>query len=183
MSIQVRGLPEVLRRLDSVSTKVRRQLSRKSVVAAARVISTEARRNAPRKTNTLKRAIIAHYSPKRSRRDQTAVALVRVRSGRAYSNLVTKKGKRYSLDAYYAGWVEFGHKIVPRFKGKYEDYRLRGRGRLTGLANRRRAATDFGPPKHVRPHPFMAPAYRSQRERALQVMTETMRKGIEDAAR
>lgn len=170
----VTGLKEALAKLESVSVKMRRQVSRKAVTAAARVIATEARRNAPRRTGVLKRAIFGHYSTRRSRRDVVAVALVRARSGKKEANRVNKKGKRLaSRDAYYAGWVEFGHKIVARRGSRNAPIQLR----------QRREAASAVTAKRVEGREFMGKAYRSHRERGLQTMVETMKNGLDEAAR
>lgn len=167
---EVRGFAEVLGRLASVSTRMRRTVSRKVVVAGARVIANQARRNAPRRTGTLQRAIFGHYSPKRSRRDTLAVALVRARSGRREANRTNRRGKRLaSRDAFYAGWVEFGHDAVPRGS--------RGRGIAVRRRNARIAA------KRVQPRPFLGPAYQSAQQPALAEMERVARLGLGESAR
>ena len=184
ISVEVKGLRETLSKLDRVSVRMRRTVARRSVTAAARVIAVQARANArPRKqTGTLGRAIFSHYSPKRSRIDKLAVALVRARSGKREANRSSKKGLRLaSRDAYYAGWVEFGHRIVDKFKGRYTDYKIRGRGRLTGLAMRRREALKTG--RKVRAYPFLEPAYLSKRQAALDEMARVMAEGLKESAR
>ena len=160
---EVRGFAEVLGRLASASLKLRRTISRKVVVAGARVIAAGAKRNAPRKTGTLRRAIFGHYSRKRSRTDVVTVALVRVRSGNREGKRRVRQGKS-NRDAYYAGWVEFGHRIV-------------GRGRASIIARRRGAG------KRVPPHPFLAPAYQSEGQKALLEMERVAREGLGEAAR
>lgn len=167
---EVRGFAEVLGRLATVSTRMRRTVSRKVVVAGARVIAAGARNNAPRRTGTLRRAIFGHYSSKRSRRDVLAVALVRARSGRREANRTNRRGKRLaSRDAFYAGWVEFGHDAVPRGS--------RGRG----IATRRRNAKIKA--KRVQPRPFLAPAYKSEGQKALVEMERVARLGLNESAR
>ena len=69
--------------------------------------------------------------------------------------------------AFYAPWVEYGHRIVARFKGKYTDYPVRGKGRLTGLSQRRRASTG-----RVPPHPWFEAAARSAAARTIDVQVE-----------
>lgn len=167
----VTGLHEVLGRLASASMKMRRVIARRMVIAGARVFAVRARRNAPRRTGTLRRAIFGHYSPKRSRRDVLMVGLVRVRSGKKEANRKTKGGKRLaSRDAFYAGWVEFGHQIVPRA----------GKARQSIGARRRDARTGG---KRVPPHPFLAPAYHSEGAKALAEMERVARSGLEESAR
>ena len=174
---EVRGFPETLAKLEAASVKMRRVISRRVVVAGARVIAAQARRNAPRRAGVLKRAIFGHFSPRRSRRDQVAVALVRARSGNREGKRRTSKGKT-NRDAYYAGWVEFGHRIVQKFKGRYTDYKPRGIGRLTGISKRRRESNSSVPGR-----PFLATAYKSEGQKAFVEMERVARAGLIESAR
>lgn len=176
------GLETVLRNLDKASGTVQNAASRRAAVEAARVIARQARSNAHRVSGTLRRSLVAAYSRKRSQKNVVQVALVRARAGIKYrpKERVTRKGKHTSTknaDAYYAGWVEFGHKVVGRFKGKYEDYPVRGRGRLTGLATRRRASKT-----KVRPYPYLAPAFQSHGRQALKALEDSLRSSLKNAS-
>jgi hypothetical protein len=91
------------------------------------------------------------------------VWIVGVRSGKGE----TRGKDKASVDAYYAKWVEYGHMSVARFKGSYTDYPLRGKGRLTGLALRRNAATTF-----VQARPYMRPAFESKKAEAVTAMQQ-----------
>lgn len=167
--VEIRGFPETLKRLEAASVKMRRVISRRVVVAGARVIAAQARKNAPRRTGVLRRAIFGHFSPKRSRRDRIAVALVRARSGNREGKRRVARGKS-NRDAYYAGWVEFGHAIVPR----------KGRSGSSIGARRRDARTSK---RRVPPHPFLAPAYQSEGVKALAEMERIARAGLDESAR
>lgn len=166
-SIEVKGLKETIDKLERVSRRMRQTVARKAVVAAAKVVALQARRNAPRITGTLRRAIFWHYSSKRSKTDQVVVALVRARSGEKEASRRSKSGKRLAnRDAFYAGWVEFGHRNVPR------------KGKGTSIGFRRRAAPTTS---RTPPHPFLAPAYLATRHAALAALEQSMRDGLNEA--
>lgn len=170
VTVEVHGLPEVLAKLESASVKMRRVISRRAVVAGARVIARQARANAPRRTGVLRRALFGHFSPKRSRRDQLAVSLVRARSGNKEGKHRVARG-RTNRDAYYAGWVEFGHRIVPRKTATGSKF----------ITARRREAKSTG--RRVPPRPFLEPAYKSHGAQAFAEIERVMREGLIEAAR
>lgn len=191
--VTVKGLPEVIVRFQRATFDLQGASAKRAVGAAARNTARVAQRNAPigsyrypRKKGeskpvpgTLKRAIIGHWSPKRSKEYLVHVGLVRVKSGKKL-----RKRKGGSQDAFYAGWVEFGHRTVPRRKGKYSDFALRGLGRATGIAARRRAAfaaTAAGTRATTPGYPFLKPAWEATKVGALRIIEETLRRDLNKA--
>lgn len=195
--VTVTGLDDIARNLRSVTDKVRDRSSRKATAAGAQVIARRARANAATrsKSGTLQRSIVSTRNVRLSKRGVIETSSVRPLRGRRYAsrevlrNTKAKRrprgkmslGKRVvmtkSRDAFYARWVEEGHRIVARYKGKYEDYKQRGKGRLHGLTLRRRDAAATG--RRVRAYPFLAPAFNASIEEAKQALTNTMRKELE----
>lgn len=184
VKVTVKGLPEVLVRLKDATFDLQNTSARRAVGAAARNTARVAQRNArtltrtPDRTptGTLARSIIGHWSPKRSKQYLVHVGLVRAQSGKRL-----QKRKGGSKDGYYAGWVEFGHLSVPRRKGKYTDLPLRGIGRATGIAVRRRAALQRD--KRVKGYPFLAPAWEATKVGAVRIIEATLRRDLNRAAK
>ena len=184
VEVTVKGLTEALARLQQATFDLQGVAAKRAVAAAARNTARVAQRNASglkntkgrQPTGTLSRAIIGHWSPKRSKEYLVHVALVRAKSGKRLRKL-----KSGSKDAYYAGWVEFGHLNVPRRKGKYSDFALRGVGRATGIAVRRRAATQRN--SRVSPYPYLAPAWNATKVGAVRIIEESLRRSLNRAAR
>lgn len=155
LNVTVRGLAELKAALANVSSQLSRKTLSRALRAGAREVQIAARAAAPvinatslpvrqgyRKPGTLKRSIVVRADPLARKRGAVGVSVV----------IRAPKGARPggSSDPYYAPWVEFGHKIVTPFKGDYFSLPLRGRGRKTGIAKRRRSAQGF-----VTARPFM----------------------------
>lgn len=166
----VKGLQQTLAQLEQVSSGMRNSASRKAVVAGARVVLKKAKSNVNSRSGTLRRGLVAAFSKKRSRKDVVAVALVRARAGLKYQpkTRVTRKGRTVTTrnaDAYYAGFVEFGHLTVQR-GGKI----------ISGIARRRREAQETS--KRVKPHPFLEPAYKTEGRAALDAIERSLRESL-----
>lgn len=142
-----RGIEETKRALLNFTGDLRKTV-RASLRSASRPLVVQAKGGAPvlrkatrrRVPGTLKRNIKVLNSKRANGAGGVIGVYVTVKASRK-----DLKRAPISGDPYYWRWVEGGHKIVPRFKGKYTDYKQRGRGRLTGLNARRRAATGFVP--------------------------------------
>jgi HK97 gp10 family phage protein len=158
VTVQVKGLRELQQRLATLPIEIGRKALRKSVAAGASVIRAAAKARAPiskgpvRRGNgrpltppgTLKRAALIKYVKAEST-DTQASYIVAFRKG--------KRAQKTNKDAFYASWVEFGHKIVPR----------RGKSARRGtLARNRRGAAASVPP-----HPYFRPAWESTKSQAL----------------
>lgn len=161
----VKGLAELQKKLMSLSGNVRNKVLRKAVLAGAGIIRREAVRIAPVSKGprrrgkgrivapgTLRRAIRNVYAREKSNENQVTY-LVTVRKG--------KREQKRDRDAYYASWVEFGHKFVPR----------RSKGKLLGqsLSARRKSAIS-----NVPPHRYLAPSFESKKLIALSAMNRKM---------
>ena len=156
--VHVQGLAELEKRLAALPTLLARTALRKAVSKGAAVIRDAARAAAPiaaaphRRARgvvvapgTLKRAALIRFVRELSN-DQQVEYIVAFRRGKRQ-----QKGNR---DAFYAPWVEFGHRIRPR------------RGAKGGGGG------------SVPPHPFFGPAFADSKYRALQVIEDTLRTEI-----
>lgn len=185
ITVKVQGLAELNARLQRFPIDLQKRVIRKAVGAAAQVVKKAAIAAAPvarfpvkrgggfvTPPGTLKAAGIVKFDRQDSN-DQQAVYLITFRKGKK-ARSIGKKG--VSKDAFYASWVEWGHKFVPRFKGKYTDYPLYGRKRRTRLAERRRSST-----RRVEGKLFLTHAWEAKKDEALRVMTESIRSNFEKA--
>lgn len=152
---KVTGIPDLREALRGIVPKLRVRALRNALAAGARVVKASARAATPvinplalpvrrgyRKPGTVKNAISVRTS-KMARRAGDVGVFINVRPAKGASI-----GSKKSSDPYYWAWVNYGHKIIGAFKGNYRDFKLRGRGRLTGLAKRRRAPLGFVPGRH-----------------------------------
>lgn len=160
--VHVKGLEELKAKFAQISKDAGRKVLRPGVAAGARVVKAAAVENIgadPKsRSGTLKRSAIIKFLATASNEQQVEY-IVTFRRG--------KKFQKSGRDAFYAAWVERGHKIVPRSK---RALTLRGvlRNRRTLKARR---ASAFG---RVRPHPFLAPGFERSKERALKAMIDRM---------
>jgi HK97 gp10 family phage protein len=138
---------------EQVLSSIDEQSLRAIGFAGAEVIMDEAKRNASRhvRTGTLAKNIITKRLEEKSDGDRHQTYLITVRKG------------RYGIDgdAYYAGWVENGHKIVPR---KPEGVSWR--------AHRTAAEWEYGGAT-VPAYPFLRPAC-SKQESAIDAMSQKL---------
>lgn len=114
VTIKVKGLEEVQRRMLMLPVNVDRRVARRSVLAGAVPIRDEARRQAPYwhgpvskghpPPGTLQRAIIVKFVPEESKNGRTYY-IVTVRHGKRYQR--QGKSGKLSQDAFYWWWVEF----------------------------------------------------------------------------
>lgn len=130
---------------------------RAATFAGAEVFRDEAKRNAQShiQTGTLWRNIIA-------------VRLVEESDGalRQVYKVTVRKGRYGGEDAYYARWVEKGHKFVPRKK----------KG-VPWKAHRAAAELEYGNAR-VPAHPYMRPAYESRKGAAVEAMTKKLQEQL-----
>jgi HK97 gp10 family phage protein len=133
VTIKVNGLRELRERLRRLPLEVRKKAARKAVGKAAQIVKKAAILQTPLgATGTLRRAALVNYR-KRDSTDDKTVYIVTYRRGKRYQERVSKKGRRIaSTDAYYASWVEFGHRIVPRKGGSLRARRRAATGRVPG---------------------------------------------------
>lgn len=131
ITVRLEGVDELKRALADAAVKIRTKAVRNALSAAARVISKQAKLNAPilkspkesRKPGTVRNAISVRRS-KVAREDGNEGVFVSVRPLRAKARRTFKvaraaagksiNGSENPDDPYYWWWVEFGHRIVPR---------------------------------------------------------------------
>lgn len=110
---EVKGLAELKRKLDQIPRDIAKKLLRRGVGTAAGEAKRAAQGLAPYRTGVLKRSAIVKFDRTQSNATQ-AVFLVTFRRGKKLQAgaAIGKRGKvrRTSADAFYASWVEFGHK-------------------------------------------------------------------------
>lgn len=153
---RVIGADQVDQVLRQVEPKLQRNILRSAVRKGAAIVRQEARQRAPFQTGLLRRSI--RTISRRGRPGQVVVSVgVVAPSARA-------KGRDW---AFYADWVERGHRIVPRGSGTGERFTLRTRRRAAQLAGG----------GMVRPRPFLRPALEArQRDVHAAVMGEIARR-------
>ena len=146
--IKLQGVDNAIAQLRALPDKLRKRAILNALRAGGRVFRDEARRLTPvlqvpvrrkgggviRKPGTVRNAINVRTS-KIARQRRDVGVFVNVQPAKAVA-----RGRTSPNDPYYWPWIEFGHRIVARFKGKYTDYRVKGRGRATRIAVRRRAS-------------------------------------------
>lgn len=133
ITVQVNGLRELRVKLKRLPLDIRKKVANKAVGSAARLVKAAAQQATPVRTGTLRRSAIVNYRRKDSTDDKT-VYIVTYRRGKRFQARVTAKGRKIAnRDAFYAPWVEFGHKIVPRkSKGSRAARRLAATGTVPG---------------------------------------------------
>lgn len=154
------GAAEFAAGLRSLPTEVREKVLRAGAFRGAAIVRAAVERAAPARQGlfrrgkrlvpggTLKRAVVAKYAPEKS--SPTAESfVVAIRRGKAE--------QASGRDAFYATWVELGHRIVPR----------KVKGDTRSLRVRRKASTGGA---RVPPHPYFIPAYRASYAQALETM-------------
>lgn len=104
--VKIHGLEELSRTLKALPEKVRKNILRRAVGSGAAEIRKQAKVNAPVRTGTLRRAAYIKYIREGSNTNQVTF-ITSFRKGKKEQ----KVGKRgLNRDAFYASWVEFGHK-------------------------------------------------------------------------
>lgn len=172
----VKGLPELTALFTRIPNEVKKSTLRKGPSAAAAFLRDKVRAAAPLgkqshrrgrglviPPGTLKRAV-ARIFRREGTTDAQAVYAVIVRQGKGAQAKIGKSGRQLSdHDAFYAGWVERGHKIVPR-----------GRGLFAKSLKARRV----GPTGSVPPHPFFEPTVRANATPTIELMVSTMQADV-----
>jgi hypothetical protein len=165
----VSGLDALRDALKKIPSVVRTQVLRKAVLSGASVVRKEMVKTAPiysgpqRKSKpqpgTLRRAILNKFAKDESNETQ-ATYIVTARKGKK-----ERTHKQGSRDAFYAAWVERGHKVVPRRQGK-------GKG---GLFNQTLRARRAAAKTVVQGVEFMKKAYETMKDTALKAIMRRTR--------
>ena len=153
--VEIKGLRQLY---ETLSTKIPRRMEgkvlQKALAAGTAETVKAARRNIganggpENRTGTLRRAIYAARG--KTSTPTQEVRIVNVRRGKRY-----RKGKS-NRDAYYARWVEYGHR-------------------------ERQGKDSVGPPKFIPPRPFMRPAFESTKNTSVDRIIEKLRVVLADA--
>jgi HK97 gp10 family phage protein len=132
ITVEVRGLRELRAKMQQVNRDLRNKGARRAIGTAAGLVKRTVVSGAPVRSGTLRRAALVNYRRKEST-DTRTVYVVTFRRGKRYQPKAGKSGKlSLNRDAYYAGWVEFGHRIVPRRHKSAKHKRSVATGRVEG---------------------------------------------------
>jgi HK97 gp10 family phage protein len=157
--LAIEGGAELQRKLDELDRKIANTISRQALRAGSKVVLAAAKRFAPigstsdrggkiHKAGTLKRSLKVRAGKRRKGQISFAVQ--------------TAAGD-YRGDTFYGAFVEYGHKIGKRIRGKGQKH----------LDAARRS---------VPPNPFLTSAFYASKDAALSTIIETTRAGILQAA-
>ena len=179
--VRVEGLYELKLKLDTLPAALQKKALRGALSAAAKQARDAARAAAPigkgprRRggrtvpAGTLKRSAMVAFDRRQSNATQ-AVYRVTFRRG--------KKQQKGNRDAYYASWVEFGHRIVPRKPKGAAWRRKKGIVSAFSLGGRRASATG-----QVAGRRFLTNSFAANRNRYLQTFEQTLRAKFDEAVR
>jgi HK97 gp10 family phage protein len=137
-NLNIRGLDDIKQKLAEIPRALRRSVLKKALIAGARIVRDEARRNAPilksprvnRKRGTLRKSIVVRTS-KLDTRDGNVGVFVNVRpaKGAIFKNGVLVKGSQRGKDSpndpYYWPWLEFGRNPKTLYKISNKTKRTR----------------------------------------------------------
>lgn len=170
---EVRGLEELLRRLDQVPLVLSREVARDALQEAGEVIQAAAEASAPRRTGELADDIIVQV------RISGDFRANRVLVGPGYPGpgLKTRKRGRYAgrqdsttSPGVYARFVEGGHGM-PGYSWK---------SRFGSAKQRRRSGREIELGSHdVPPHPWLKPAFDSSSDAAIQVLYDRTKEALD----
>lgn len=173
LTAKLEGADVLERRLSALDAKISRKIGAQAMRAGAKVVLDEAKSKAP---------------VGKSRKDHKAGTLkasLKVRAGKRKKGvirfLVQTKDGDYKGDTFYGAFVSFGHKIGSR-KGTrkkigFEARKPGKRGRAKGIYQN----TDTR--KATKPNEWIRQAFAAKKEAALSTIINTLRTGIESAAR
>jgi HK97 gp10 family phage protein len=169
----VKGLEELLRRLDRLPLALAKQVARPALEEAGEIIQAAAEGSAPRKSGELAEDIIVEVRVSGDLRSNRVV----IGPGYDASSLRTRKRGRYAgqqdtttSPGIYGGFVERGHGM-PGFSW---------RSRFGSAAQRRRTGRQIELGSHdVPPHPWLKPAFNSSKDAAVQVLVDRTKEALD----
>jgi HK97 gp10 family phage protein len=169
----VRGLEELLRRLDHIPLALSRNVAREALQEAGEVIQAVAESSAPKLTGQLAEDIIVEVHVTGDLRSNN----VRVGPGYMRTNLKTRKRGRYAgrpdtttSPGLYGAFVEKGHGM-PGYSWA---------ARFGSARQRRRTGRQVELGSHdVPPHPWLRPAFDQSSDAAVQVLTDRTREALD----
>lgn len=165
-TVEIKGLTELARTLEQeIPEKLAKSVIRNALNAGVEVIEEAIESSAPVRSGELKESIVSRTQIENARGGLRGFAVV----GPGYRVSGKKSGKSTDDPGVYALFVEKGHGPP-------------GTAREKRLAKRRGVAIEFGD-RATPPHPFMAPAFESVKAEALDAIVDSLRSGIEEAAK
>lgn len=180
--IRVDGLRELDDRLKQLPERLAKGIVAGGLRAGARVILRQAKinANAIAKTRTLERSIVLA----RDRRSKPTMPMYSIytRRGTSYQmgnrrgrQGTNRRANRYNMDAFYAGFVEYGTRphIIRASPGKT----LKFMGASGDMAFRRSVRHPGADAK-----PFLGPAYQSKKVEALEATKKFIKDRLDQAA-
>lgn len=157
---KVEGALEIEKALGKLVIKIEKNISRRAVGAAAKVLISEMKSRVPTRTGTLKRSI----GMKRMKIRKTVTVIIGPRTGNARRQREGKNGRIIKgSDGWYGHLVEFGT--------------LNSRTRPLAPGSRRKSRKS-GLSTGMQARPFMRPAFDSKASAAIKKMADAYREGI-----
>lgn len=165
VSFELQGGPQLERALHELPPRIGKRVINQALRAGAKVVAEGARQLVPVQSGRLKRSIKVR-ALRRSRRSfgvSVQTGAVGGRGGRLSTSELG--GLRAGGDAYYGGFVEFGHRIGRR------------KGHAAALKNVQRL--NRGGATHVAAHPFERDAMDERRGQVIETVNTLTAQGIE----
>lgn len=185
-NIHVDGMQHLQRAFGELSKAVQGKIAARVAMAGASPILKAARENAPVETGLLKKSIKARrIKVKRGLAQQVVIRPTSMKRAVSIRKSGKYKGQLRAGGKYRAGPTKLAAKVASgkaawRNPARYAH--IVERGRKPSRAKGKALRTPFGPRKSVRastPHPFMRPAFDSQKGAALRKMREKFHKEIQ----
>jgi len=187
ISIKVEGLAELDKKLREFAPKLQKKMLTKSLRAAAKVIQTEAKAEAPSDTGTLKRNIVVRGARKRGAAARVSIGIktkTQTFADSAKNRRAGRAGKKYKVagDAFYGRFVEFGtkaHAIVARRKVMNKGKRGALAFSVGGKSVFTKSVKHPGAPAK----PFLKPSLERKATQALDAMRQSLAQQIKQEYR
>ncbi len=158
-TVNIKGLKELDAKLGEMKLATQKSIVRDSLMAGAEVIRTEIAARAPVRDYAL--------SPRERGGPQGALKLDIEKRFVYLDGLPSVLVAPGKATAWYAKWVEYGHRLVRGGYSSMKRGKLQGRGHQVGS---------------VEAHAFIRPGYETAREEAVQVAARRFGEDVEKAA-
>lgn len=162
------GFDDVAKMFETLDTKLRNKILRPALRDGAKVIAAEARLLAPVKSGNLKKNIKVRAQKKISKK------------GRIGFVATVGKFGFFKGNEFYAGFLEYGHRIGKRSAGvrRLQDAKRSGKKTQAQKDHLQAKADAIDPRKKVDPKPFMRPAFDSKKSEVIAAVTARIRSQI-----
>lgn len=165
-NFHIEGGKELDKMLQTLPTKLEKNIMRAALVAGARVIMKEAKAHAPvGRPSNVNAKLYGGYAG--ALRDSVRVTSGFSKKGAAYASVKAGGRTKKGADVFYAHIVEYGAR----------SHTIKPRGKRMEIGDKFVAGAVEHP--GVRPRPFMRPALDNRLDEALQVVTERIRKRLQ----